>query len=368
MWPVRSAWIALALGLAAIATACGTGRAEGAVGLERVASGLASPLYLTAPPGSHGRLFIVEKGGRILIDDHGHIRSRPFLNISRLVSSGSEQGLLSMAFDPQYRTNHLFYVSYTNRDGNSRIVRYTRSARSVNFANPNSGRTLLGVHQPFANHNGGDIAFGPEGRLYVGFGDGGSEGDPLLNGQKTTGALSKILSINPHASRPRPRIYAYGLRNPWRFSFDRKTGDLWIGDVGQDSWEEVDHLREGTPPGTNFGWSYYEGTHIYKRQPIDRSHLVFPIAQYPHHTSSGPSNCAIIGGYVFRGNGIPSLYGDYIYGDLCSGRIWKLQPGHRPALLSTTFKVRSISSFGQGAQGGLYVVSLTGSVYKIVSQ
>ncbi len=257
--------LALALAVAAIATACGTARSDAAVRLQRVVSGLQSPLYLTAPPGSHGRLFIVEKGGKIVIDQDGHVLSKAFLNISRLVSNGSEQGLLSMAFDPNYRTNHLFYVSYTNRDGNSRIVRYSRSAHNANRANPNSHRTLLKVHQPFANHNGGDITFGPDGRLYIGFGDGGSEGDPLLNGQKKTGLLSKILSINPRAHPPRPHIYAYGLRNPWRFSFDRKTGDLWIGDVGQNRWEEVDRLRAGTPAGTNFGWSYYEGTHIYKR-------------------------------------------------------------------------------------------------------
>jgi glucose/arabinose dehydrogenase len=358
--------LALALAVAAIATACGTARSDAAVRLQRVVSGLQSPLYLTAPPGSHGRLFIVEKGGKIVIDQDGHVLSKAFLNISRLVSNGSEQGLLSMAFDPNYRTNHLFYVSYTNRDGNSRIVQYSRSAHNANRANPNSHRTLLKVHQPFANHNGGDITFGPDGRLYIGFGDGGSEGDPLLNGQKKTGPLSKILSINPRAHPPRPHIYAYGLRNPWRFSFDRKTGDLWIGDVGQNRWEEVDHLRAGTPAGANFGWSYYEGTHVYKRQPIDRSRLVFPVAQYPHQTSSGPPNCTIIGGYVFRGSGIPSLVGDYVYGDLCSGRIWKLRPGHRPKLMRISFQVQALGSFGEGPQGGLYVISLNGTVYRIV--
>jgi glucose/arabinose dehydrogenase len=361
-----SARLALALAVAAVATACGTARSDAAVRLQTVVSGLPSPIYLTAPPGSQGRLFIVEKGGKIVIEQDGQILPRAFLNISRLVSDGSEQGLLSMAFDPSYQQNHLFYVSYTNRDGNSRIVQYSRSAHNANRANPNSHRTLLKVHQPFSNHNGGDINFGPDGRLYIGFGDGGSEGDPLLNGQKKTGPLSKILSINPRANPPRPHIYAYGLRNPWRFSFDRKTGDLWIGDTGQDHWEEVDHLPAGTPAGTNFGWSYYEGTHVYKKQPIDRSRLVFPVAQYPHQTSSGPANCAMIGGYVFRGTGIPNLVGDYVYGDLCSGRIWKLRLGHRPKLMRISFKVQALASFGEGPQGGLYVISLDGTVYRIV--
>jgi glucose/arabinose dehydrogenase len=356
----------LALAVVAVATACGTARSDAAVRLQTVVSGLPSPIYLTAPPGSQGRLFIVEKGGKIVIEQDGHILPKAFLNISRLVSTGSEQGLLSMAFDPDYQKNHLFYVSYTNRAGNSRIVQYSRSPHNANRANPNSHRTLLKVHQPFANHNGGDINFGPDGRLYIGFGDGGSEGDPLLNGQQKTGPLSKILSINPHARPPRPHIYAYGLRNPWRFSFDRKTGDLWIGDTGQNRWEEVDHLRAGTPPGSNFGWSYYEGTHVYKTQPIDRSRLVFPIAQYPHQTSSGPANCAMIGGDVFRGSGIPNLVGDYVYGDLCSGRIWKLRLGHRPKLMRISFKVHALASFGEGPQGGLYVISLNGTVYRIV--
>ena len=163
------------------------------------------------------------------------------------------------------------------------------------------------------------------------------------------------------------RVYAYGLRNPWRFSFDRKTGGMWIGDVGQDSWEEVDHLAKGAPPGTNFGWSYYEGTHVFKVQPINRTHLKFPAIQYPHSVASGPDNCAVTGGYVYRGTVLKKLRGYYIYADFCSGRIWKRRAaGGRPVAMKISFKVPQISSFGEGRSGGLYVISLDGSIYKMV--
>jgi glucose/arabinose dehydrogenase len=320
---------------------------------------------MTALPGLVG--LILAKGGLIRIDDRGHLLSRPFLNIAGNVSTGGEQGLLSMAFDPHYATTGRFFVSYTNRSGDSRIVQYRVEQTHPNIANPYSGRVLVEVHQPYDNHNGGQIAFGPDGRLYMGFGDGGSEGDPNLVGQRKTGALSKILRMNVNVVNPVPAMYAYGLRNPWRFSFDRSTGGLWIGDVGQDSWEEVDHLGPGTAPGVNFGWSYYEGSHVYKVQPIDRSRLAYPVAQYSHAASSGPSNCAVTGGYVYRGSAIPALVGWYLYADFCSGRIWRRNVvGGKPVLMAISGLVGNISSFGQGAAGGLYVISLGGSIFKIV--
>ena len=369
--------LALALAVAAIATACGTGRSDAAVRLQVVASGLQSPLYLTAPPGSHGRLFIVEKGGKIVIDQDGHILSRAFLNISRLVSNGSEQGLLGMAFDPHYRTNHLFYISYTNRAGNSRIVQYRRSAHNANRANPNSHRTLLKVHQPFSNHNGGDITFGPNGRLYIGFGDGGSEGDPENNGQNTKVLLGKILRIDPSPrgtytvpatnpfsgkSRGRGEIWAYGLRNPWRFSFDRANGDLIIGDVGQDLQEEIDFAPAGASAGGNYGWSIFEGRR--RNKAGSAPHAIPPVLVAQHSRGY----CAIIGGYVVRDRSLPNLYGRYLFGDNCRPQIESvnLRRGHASGLRASGLEVSATSSFGEDASGRIYITSLNGPVYRLV--
>ena len=255
-------------------------------------------------------------------------------------------------------------MSVTDPAGDSQLIAYHVLPDHRNIANPFTRRVLLTIHQPYANHNGGMITFGRDGNLYYGLGDGGSEGDPNLNGQKRTGFLSKILRINVSGATPRVSIYAYGLRNPWRFSFDRVTGTMWIGDVGQNRYEEIDRLGSGARPGTNFGWSYYEGDHVYKVQPINRSRLVFPVAEYPHNPGG---NCAVTGGYVYRGTDIPFLYGWYVFGDFCSGRVWKMQaPSGRPQPMAFSGKVKEISSFGQGARGGLFLVSLSGSVYRLV--
>jgi glucose/arabinose dehydrogenase len=357
--------VGIILGLAVAAIAACVPSAGAAVRLQRILTGLSQPLYLTSPPGD-SRLFIVEKGGRIVVDVGGHLLPRPFLDISNLVSTGGERGLLSMAFDPRYSTTGRFFVSYTNTASDSRIAQYRVEPNHPNIANPFSRRILVRVPQPFTNHKGGDIAFGPGGNLFMGFGDGGSEGDPLLNGQRRTGLLSKILRMDVNVPHPLPAMYAYGLRNPWRFSFDRLTGGLWIGDVGQDSWEEVDHLAAGAAAGTNFGWSYYEGTHVFKPQPINRSRLVFPVAQYAHAAS--PRNCSVTGGYVYRGHDVPALDGYYIFADYCSGRIWRMrvQPRGRPAEMAISRRITRISSFGEGSGGGLFVISLNGGVYKIL--
>jgi len=261
--------------------------------------------------------------------------------------------LLSIAFSPRYAGNGLAYVDYTDLDGNTHVARLDTRSGSL--------RTILFVHQPFSNHNGGALAFGPDGMLYVGMGDGGSEGDPEGNGQNHASLLGKILRLDVAQPNPRPQMYAYGLRNPWRFSFDPATGDLWIGDVGQNRYEEVDHLRAGTRPGANLGWNAYEGRAVYKRQPIDRSRLVWPVAVYPH-----TEGCSITGGYVYRGSEVPALRGRYVYGDFCSGRIWSLPAGGgRPQLLALP-RLEGLSSFGLES-GELYATTLGGSVLRLAA-
>jgi glucose/arabinose dehydrogenase len=333
------------------------------LGLVLVASGLDAPTYVASPPGD-SRLFVVEQDGLVRVLAGGRLLARPFLDLRGEITSGGEQGLLSIAFDPRYRTNRRFAVDFTNRSGDTRVVLYRADARRPNLANPATARVVLAVDQPYANHNGGQLQFGPDGRLYVSLGDGGSEGDPQNRGQ-SGGPLSTILRLDVDVPHPRAQVYAYGLRNPWRFSFDGATGDMWIGDVGQNAIEEIDYLRAGTPAGTNFGWSYYEGRHVYKRQPIDRSRLVFPVAEYPH---SGGS-CSVTGGYVYRGRSATPLRGSYVYADYCSNKIWQLHgPRGRPRLSPLSGRVPSISSFGEDARGNLYVVSLAGRIYRIVGR
>jgi glucose/arabinose dehydrogenase len=318
--------------------------------LVTVASGLDSPVDVAAIPGT-AKLAVVEKTGRVLVVTDGHPALRPLLDLRGKVSEGSEQGLLSIAFSPRYAANDLAYVDYTDLDGNTHVAELDTRSGSL--------RTLLFVHQPFANHNGGALAFGPDGELYVGMGDGGSEGDPEGNGQNRASLLGKILRLDVAKRHPRPQMYAYGLRNPWRFSFDPATGELWIGDVGQNRYEEVDHLPAGTPPGANLGWNAYEGRAVYKPQAIDRSRLVWPVAVYPH-----TDGCSITGGYVYRGSEVPALRGRYVYGDFCSGRIWSLPAGGgRPRLLAVP-RLEGLSSFGVGAHGELYATTLGGRVLR----
>jgi glucose/arabinose dehydrogenase len=348
---------------ALVAVLAAAAPAAQAARLHAVVSGLDQPTYVT---GHNGNLFIVLRGGKIRIRHKGRMLARPFLDISgNVTTSGGEQGLLSMALAPRFDRNHRVYVDFTNRNGDTRVVQYRTFPGNRHRVNPATKRVLLKVDQPFSNHNGGQLQFGPDGLLYISLGDGGSEGDPDLHGQ-SKGPLSTILRLDPRKRHPAAAMYAYGLRNPWRFSFDRSTGAMWIGDVGQDTFEEVDHLKSGAAAGANFGWSFYEGRSVFKNQPIDRSQLRFPVATY-RHSVAGASNCSITGGYVYRGGAIPRLRGRYLYADFCSGRIWKLPArGGRPRLTNMSFKASSISSFGQGSKGELYVVSLGGTVYKIV--
>ena len=336
------------------------------VALQPLGVSFDQPVYVTAPKGDATRLFVVEKTGRIRIVENGSLVPAPFLDLSKMVSGGGEQGLLSMAFDPRYATNGRFYVDYTDLAGDTRVVRYRVSGNDPNVADAATARLILRVGQPYSNHNGGQLQFGPDGRLYVGMGDGGSHGDPQRRAQDSRSRLGKLLRINVNVSPIRIGIYAKGLRNPWRFSFDRANGALWIGDVGQNAWEEIDYLRPGRPAGANLGWNGYEGTHVYNQEvaaTLRKSALTWPVAQYSHSVGS-----SVTGGYVYRGTAIPGLRGYYLFADFGSGRVWakKGPGGARYTLPGANGQVSQIASFGQDATGELYVVSLAGPVYRIV--
>ena len=332
-----------------------------------VISGLQLPVDIQNAGDGSDRLFIVEKRGLILIFQDGQLLPTPFLDISSKVDSQhSEQGLLGLAFHPGYASSGLFFINYIDLNGNTVIARFHVSMGDPNIADPASEADILQVAQPFSNHNGGGLAFGQDGYLYIGLGDGGSGGDPMDNGQNLHSLLGKILRIdvsqgdtysippdNPftHADGL-PEIWAYGLRNPWRFSFDRLTGDLYIADVGQDAWEEIDLVTPGSMVGLNFGWSYFEGFHSYKGHPPAQVSFTQPVSEYSH--SFG---CSVTGGYVYRGTALPEWQGEYFYGDYCSGNVWGLDSldGHTwqaKILFRTGAK---ISTFGIDQAGELYL-------------
>jgi len=352
------------------------------VALQEVA-GVVFPLYLTSPPGD-SRLFIVEKGGAIRIVKDGGLLPLPFLDLSSKVSGGSEQGLLGLAFDPGYATNGRFIVHYTDVSGNTTLSAYRVSATDPDQADPATETILLTVEQPFPNHNGGQILFGPDGMLYLGLGDGGSGGDPGGRGQSLADLLGDILRLdvssgtsytvppdNPFVGQtgPRPEVWSYGLRNPWRFSFDAATGDLYIGDVGQNVWEEVDVVAAaaGAGRGANFGWNVTEGRHCYASPGCDTSQFTMPVLEYSH-----AQGCSISGGYVYRGAAIPALQGHYFYADFCSGwvRSFRMQDGQavEPYQWPTLAPGGSVTSFGQDAAGELYIMIAEGRVFRIVPQ
>jgi glucose/arabinose dehydrogenase len=382
--------VALGCGLVGAAMLLGCGGSSGTapsqqtpnpqplqLALETVVTGLASPVDVQQPPDGTGRLFIVEQAGMIRIVQGGVLLSTPFLDIRSLVTSGGETGLLGLAFHPGYAQNRRFFLNYTRTVAGqlqSVIAEFQASATDPNAADL-AETILLVIDQPFSNHNGGQLVFGPDGYLYMGFGDGGSGGDPPGNGQNLGTLLGKILRIDVNSTQPyavpqdnpfvgqvgaAPEVWAYGFRNPWRFSFDRTSGRLFVGDVWQDSYEEVDLVTKGG----NYGWNIMEGAHCYPPPTTgcNMTGLTLPIAEYSH--SEG---IAITGGYVYRGSGIPALGGTYVFGDYGSGRIWGLTenpPGTwtRTQLLGTNL---SISSFGQDARGELYVVDFTGALYRI---
>ena len=330
-----------------------------------VATGLDKPVYVTQEPG--GPLLIILQKGQIYASRKGKLSL--WLDVSKKISCCGERGLLGLAFHPRYSSNHRFFLNYTDRRGRTVIEEYK---------NKQPVRIILRIQQPYANHNGGHLAFGPDGYLYIGTGDGGSNGDPRQYAQNPSSLLGKILRIdvdhgkpyrippdNPFVQNPKfkPEIWALGLRQPWRYSFDKKTGDLYIGDIGQNDWEELNFVP-GPPAengGLNFGWNIMEGSHCFKpAKNCHRAGLTQPIIEYSHQ-----QGCMIIGGYVYRGQAIPDLQGSYIFGDLCKGTIWtaRWQDGWK-----TNFLMRSklqISSFGEDAGGEIYVVDYRGGVYKL---
>ncbi|MFN2468742.1 MAG: sorbosone dehydrogenase family protein [Gaiellaceae bacterium] len=322
--------------------------------------GLQSPVYVAAPRSEPGRLYVVEQAGRIVVLDGRKRRSTPFLDLRGRITAGGEQGLLSMAFHPKYEATRLVYVNYTDADGHTRVVEYrTNGTRAI----PRTARLVLFVEQPYPNHNGGQLQFGPDGRLYVGMGDGGSGGDPENYGQDLNSLLGKLVSINVDRPDTEPRIDAYGLRNPWRFSFDRKTGDLYVGDVGQGSWEEINFLRARSTGIENYGWAAYEGRERYDDREVNAfGRLVFPVAVYSHD-----AGCSVTGGYVYRGKAVPAAVGRYYYGDYCSGFVWSLRiRGGKAFVRREAFDLPVLSSFGEDAGGELYATSLNGVLYKLV--
>jgi glucose/arabinose dehydrogenase len=357
----------LALVLAAALPGAASGKPQQAqLQLRVFASGLDSPTFVGAPRGHSGRFYVVERPGVIRLFVNGRLRSQPFLDIRRLVgSSGDEQGLLSVAFHPRYSRNHRFYVDYTDVNGDTRVVEY-RSNGSVGLRS--TARRLLFVRQPYSNHNGGQLQFGPDGRLYVGMGDGGSGGDPENRAQNLRSRLGKLLRLNVNKRGSRWQIAGYGLRNPWRFSWDRATRDLYIADVGQDEFEEIDvRTRAQQRVLANYGWRVFEGRSRYESgQQINPSgRLVFPIAAYSH----GNGNCSVTGGYVYRGKQVPAARGRYFYGDYCSGTVWSLRAveGKLRSNRRESFRVPSLSSFGEDSAGELYAVSLDGQIYQLAS-
>jgi glucose/arabinose dehydrogenase len=366
---------------ASATTSSAAGRAGG-VRLVSVGR-FTSPTYVTSPPADRRRLFVVEQAGRIEVVRGGRRLPQPFLDIRSKVTAGGEQGLLSMAFAPDYARSGVFYVYYTERSGQEAIWQYRRA--NEDRADPASARLVLRMADPEPNHNGGLMLFGPDGLMYVGTGDGGGGNDQhgaRGNAQSLDSLLGKILRIDPRASGGRPytvpssnpfvgrsgargEIYAYGLRNPWRFSFDRRTGDLTIGDVGQDAVEEIDFVRKGGGRGANFGWRPWEGRRRNFDEPAPGA--IFPVITHDHSDGF----CSITGGYVVRDPSLPSLAGRYVYGDFCEGRlrVATLRAGRRATGRPLAVpKVANLSSFGEDAAGRVYAVSLSGPVYRLTAR
>ena len=338
-------------------------------------SGLSSPVFITHAGDGSGVLYVVEQDGRILAVNRSGSRLATFLDITERVGAGGERGLLGLTFHPGFESNRRFFVDYTDNNGDTVIAEFR--ATSTTRADSGSERMLLRINQPYANHNGGMIAFGPDGYLYIGMGDGGSGGDPHNNGQSLGTLLGKILRIdvnrgspyaspstNPFVNRSgaRDEIWSYGWRNPWRFSFDRRTSAMFIGDVGQNMYEEID-VERARAGGRNYGWRQMEGRHCFSAG-CNRSGKVLPIAEYTH-----ASGCSVTGGYVYRGRAYSTLAGAYFYGDFCSGRIWALDAA---AALRGTSRVRqvldsalAISSFGEDQAGEMFVVDHGGSIYRL---
>jgi glucose/arabinose dehydrogenase len=326
--------------------------------------GLDNPVQATSAQGDSDRLYVVEQTGRIRVVEDGKVRNAPLLDLRDAVSCCGEQGLLSVAFHPDYAANGRLFVDYTNVDGDTRVVEFHADPAEA-VAERGSAKELLAVDQPFSNHNGGQLVFGLDGLLYVGMGDGGGSGDPDSNGQNLAGRLAKLLTLDVDAAGADWQVVAYGLRNPWRFSFDRVDGTLYIGDVGQGAWEEIDALAWPADQLPNFGWNIYEGDHEYAGgTPNPEGKLVDPVAEYNHDTGA----CSVTGGFVYRGGAMPGLQGRYFYGDYCSGEVWtfRLRNGRATKPWQAPFTVAGLTSFGEDAAGELLLVSGAGLVYRLV--
>jgi glucose/arabinose dehydrogenase len=386
--------LSLLAGVPILLAACGAGssddqaarsarppaHAAAAVRLAKIGS-FDQPLYVTAPPGDRHRIFVVEQTGRIRVIRDGRKLATPFLDLRNQVSCCDERGLLSMAFAPDYATSRRFYVDYTDRNGDTRVVEFRRSG-SPDRGVKASARLVLFQRQPESNHNGGLVVFGPDNLMYVGLGDGGGGDDrhgARGNAQNLDTLLGKILRIDPRASGgraysvpggnpfvgrggARAEIYAYGLRNPWRFTFDRATGDIAIGDVGQDQVEEVDFARRGGARGVNYGWRVFEGRR--RNYPGEQAPgAVSPVLTYSH----GGGGCSVTGGHIVRDPGLRALAGQYVYGDFCLGRLRavRLSPGSARGDHSLGLRMSRLSSFGEDARGRVYATSLDGPVYRL---
>ena len=392
--PPRPSAALLAVSITALAGCggCGNGRSASSasstpvvkaakgVGLKRIGT-FDAPTYVAAPRGDTHRRFVVERAGRIRIVKDGKKLGTPFLDISSNVRTDSERGLLSMAFAPDYAMSGRFYIYFTDNTGDIHIQELRRSAANPDVASRGSTRNLLTIgHREFPNHDGGQLQFGPDNHLYAGVGDGGSGGDPHNHGQSLRTRLGKLLRIDPRApsgGRPygvkgnpfvgrsgaRPEIWAYGLRNPWRFSFDRKTGDLVIADVGQDTEEEIDFAKRGTGRGANYGWNVFEGRRRFRSGSAP--HAVKPRVVHDH--SAG--YCSITGGYLVRDRSLTTLYGRYVYGDLCKSPLRSVKLGRNRGSSADRrigVSVKTLVSFGEDAQGHVYAVSLDGGVFRLV--
>lgn len=355
------AWVIVAAIVGGCGSAVPAPASDAALRLRVVARGLDSPVQVVSTKSQPQRLYVVEQYGTVRVIQNGRLRPGFFLDIRRRVEAGGEQGLLGLAFDPNYRTNRFIYVNYTDTSGDTRIVRFrTRGGRAL----LGSARLLLRVDQPFGNHNGGNLVFGPDGRLWIGLGDGGSGGDPRGYAQDMRSNLGKMLRLDVRRPGSRPDIVGLGLRNPWRYSFDRATGDLYIGDVGQGAVEEVDFTpRASLTELRNYGWNLYEGSQRFSDGQPSAGQLVFPLYEYGREQG----HCSVVGGYVYRGRARPADRGRYVVGDYCSGFVWsfRVASGAARDLRTEPFRIPSLTSFGESAAGELFAVSHSGVVYRL---
>jgi glucose/arabinose dehydrogenase len=374
--------VAVALATNSVVSSSTTAFAQGAptISLKVVASGLSQPVAVTTAGDGTRKLFVVEQDGLIRLVIRGTLITRPFLDITDLTDGVGEQGLLGVAFHPKYEDNRRFFIHYTAANGDTVIAEFKRSRSHPRRALKNSERILLLIEDPYANHNGGDLQIGPDGYLYIALGDGGGGGDPDENGQDLSALLGKILRIdvdardqgheyavpndNPFVGKEgaRPEIWNYGLRNPWRFSFDSATGDMWIADVGQNSFEEIDVDRAGSQGGVNYGWDVMEADRCFEpSEGCDQTGLTLPVAQYPH-----ADGCSVTGGFVYRGERWPALAGTYFFGDYCSGTIWALAAADPSSgAIKVLATDNRISSFGQNRHAEILVLDHGGRLLRI---